>query len=365
MSRRAPSDNREVDSRVVGAMLRAVALATDTQPHPNPRVGAIVLDPAGSEVAVGAHTGPGNPHAEVEALRAAGDRAAGSTVVTTLEPCNHTGRTPPCTEALINAGVARVVVGAVDPDDKVAGRGIAALRAAGVEVIEDVCTAEVIAMDPGYHHHRRTGRPRFRLKLAATLDGQAAARDGSSQWITGEEARRDVHHLRSRADAVMVGAGTLLADDPSLDVRLVEAPFQPRPVVIAGNRPLPATRRLYQRHPLIFVPREVPSAPDGVEIVVAGGGSNVDLGIVAKELAARGLLEVLVEGGPTLGKELLKQSLVDELTTYLGARLAAGEGRPMIAGEFLTLSDALHLDIFQVQIIGIDIRVDATIVEAA
>ncbi|MDH3426018.1 MAG: bifunctional diaminohydroxyphosphoribosylaminopyrimidine deaminase/5-amino-6-(5-phosphoribosylamino)uracil reductase RibD, partial [Acidimicrobiia bacterium] len=161
-------------------MRKAIDLATGTRPHPNPRVGALVVDSEGIIVGQGAHQGPGLPHAEVLALEDAGD-ARGATVVTTLEPCSHQGRTPPCTDALINAGVAKVVVGAIDPDTKVAGSGLAALRDAGVEVV-NVLAEEAKALDPGYFHHRRTGRARVTLKMASTLDGQTAAVDGTSQW---------------------------------------------------------------------------------------------------------------------------------------------------------------------------------------
>ena len=170
-------------------MRRAVALAAGSQPHPNPRVGALVLTPAGAEIGAAFHRSPGTSHAEVLALAQAGEAAFGATVVTTLEPCAHHGRTPPCTDALIAAGIAKVVVGAMDPDRHVAGRGVARLIDAGIEVVTGVAESDVIALDPGYFFHRRSGMPRIRLKLAATLDGQIAGRDGTSQWITSPEAR--------------------------------------------------------------------------------------------------------------------------------------------------------------------------------
>ncbi len=334
-------------------------MAAASHPHPNPRVGAVVLNPEGDEVSAAFHEGPGNPHAEVLALRAAGDAATGSTVVTTLEPCSHHGRTPPCTEALIAAGVARVIVGATDPDEKVSGSGIAKLRAAGIEVISEVIEGEVIAADPGYFHHRRTGRPRFRIKLAATLDGQIAASDGTSQWITSEAAREDAHQLRAAADAVVVGAGTLRADDPLLDVRLDSfSGRQPQPVVIVGDRPLPEDRRLYDRDPIIYAPRPMAGKP-GCEIVVAAGPGGVDLAAVAKDLADRGMLEVLVDGGPTLATSFINGGLADEITLYFGAKLAVGSGLPMLTGPFATLADAAAVEIVEVAKLGTDIRIDA------
>ncbi|MGH8875215.1 MAG: bifunctional diaminohydroxyphosphoribosylaminopyrimidine deaminase/5-amino-6-(5-phosphoribosylamino)uracil reductase RibD, partial [Acidimicrobiia bacterium] len=225
-------------------MRRAIDLARPNRTHPNPRVGAVVVAPDGTVVGEGAHPGAGLPHAEALALAAAGDAAAGATLYVTLEPCGHHGRTPPCTETVVASGVRRVVVGVTDPDPRVAGAGLARLRATGLEVTVGVLEAEVEALDPAYFHHRRTGLPLVTLKAAITLDGQAAAQDGTSQWITGPEARADAHRLRAEADALMVGAGTLRVDDPLLTVRLdgYEGP-QPVPVVVAGRRPLPASAR--------------------------------------------------------------------------------------------------------------------------
>ncbi len=361
MSRRAPSDNREVAPREVGWMRRAIATATASQPHPNPRVGAVVMTPAGEQIGAACHVSPGTPHAEILALAEAGSRARGATVVTTLEPCSHHGRTPPCADALIEAGVARVVVGATDPDVKVAGAGLAKLRAAGIQVDSGVAVDEVYALDPGYFHHRLTGLPRFRVKLAATLDGQLAAADGTSQWITSPEARQDGHHLRALADAVMVGAGTLRADAPALDVR--RASFgarQPRPVAVAGETPLPDSRRLYARNPLIYAPAPINPIPDA-ETVVAAGTSGVDLPTMAKDLAGRGLLEILVDGGPRLATSLLASGLVDQLTVYFGAKVAGGVGLPMFSAVFSTLDTATDVEILAVTKVGPDLRVDAAV----
>ena len=198
------------------------AAAVRTTTSPNPWVGTVVVDDGGRIVATGATQPPGGAHAEREALRHAGAAARGATLVTTLEPCSHTGRTPPCVDAIVDAGIRRVVVGIEDPDPKVAGQGIAALRAAGIDVTVGVEAAAVEAQLAPYLTHRRTGRPYVVLKLAATVDGRTAAPDGTSQWITGEAARADAHRLRAESDAVLVGAGTVRADDPSLTVRHVD-----------------------------------------------------------------------------------------------------------------------------------------------
>ena len=318
----------------------AAELAGATHPHPNPKVGAVVLDASGEVVGRGSHAGPGSPHAEVVALSAAGDRARDGTVVVTLEPCIHQGRTPPCVDALLAAGVARVVVGATDPDPRVQGRGLDRLREAGLEVVTDVAPAESI--DPAYFHHRRTGLPLVTLKLAVTLDGQVAAADGTSQWITGPEARADAHRLRAEADAVMVGAGTVIADDPLLDVRLPDHDgFQPRPVIVVGERPLPADARIWTRDPLV-----IDQGQDLTEILL----------LVANE----GLLALLVEGGPRLAHSLWAGNLVNRGVFYFGAMVAGGYGRSPFEGVWSTLEKARPVTVNAVTRLGGDFRVDFT-----
>lgn len=340
------------------AMRMAIDLAAPARPHPNPRVGAVIL--AGDEVVgTGAHQQPGEPHAEVLALRAAGARAVGGTAVVTLEPCNHQGRTGSCTAALAAAGIARVVIGAVDPDPQVDGSGIAALQNAGIEVSSGVLTAECEALDPGYFHHRRTGRPLVTMKTAATLDGQTAAVDRTSRWITSEEARADGHRLRSVSDVVVVGAGTVISDDPSLDVRLPGfVGAQPRPVVVAGTRPLPGAARIWKHHPLVYTPHEI-ELP--VEQVVLPAGDRVDLTAVMNDLAARGHLSVMVEGGATLAAALLAGGHIDRIVAYLGAKLAGGAGIGVFAGSFGTMAAAIGLTVVAVDRVGPDIRVEAVV----
>jgi diaminohydroxyphosphoribosylaminopyrimidine deaminase/5-amino-6-(5-phosphoribosylamino)uracil reductase len=253
-----------------------------------------------------------------------------------------------------------VVVGATDPDERVRGAGIAKLEAAGIEVVSGVLQDEVVATDPGYFHHRRTGLPLVTLKLATTLDGQIAAADGSSQWITGRKAREDGHRLRADSDVVLVGAGTLRDDDPRLDVRLPGyTGRQPRPVIVAGQQPLPARAALYDRDPLIFTPR--PLDMDCEQIVIESDG-HIELELVVKELGARGYVAVLVEGGAKLAKGLVKDGLCDRIVLYLGAKLGLGRGVAAFAGEFANLAAAQPLVVESVSKIGDDVRIDTRVV---
>ena len=336
---------------------RAVALTRASYPHPNPRVAALVFDSGGGQVGSGVHQGPGNPHAEVGALDEAGERAQGGVLFTTLEPCVHFGRTPPCVRRIAESGLATVVVGALDPDVRVAGRSRAIMESEGIEVIGPLATEEVDAADPGYFHHRRTGRPLFTLKAAVTLDGWTAARDGTSQWISGPRARSDGHRLRAAADAVMVGAGTLRADDPRLTVRVrgYRGP-QPRAVLVAGRSPLPATRKVWERDSLIVAPRLLEGFPVERQVVAAGEGGLVDLQAAARALGKRGILEVLVEGGPSLAGALWRERLIDRGVFYVAGRMAGGEGWPVMRGVFATLSEAEEVIIEDVRRVGEDVR---------
>jgi diaminohydroxyphosphoribosylaminopyrimidine deaminase / 5-amino-6-(5-phosphoribosylamino)uracil reductase len=342
---------------VAGLMAEAVVLAERHRPHPNPRVGAIVVDVAGQIVGRGAHERPGTPHAEVHALSQAGSAAVGGTMVVTLEPCNHHGRTPPCTEAMIAAGVSTVWVGAFDPDRRVSGAGVDRLRAAGISVEVAPNGPAIEKLDPGYFHHRRTGRSRVVHKAALTLDGQIAAGDGTSQWLTGPDARSDAHLLRASVDAVMVGTGTLFADDPRLDVRLpgYDGP-QPRPVVIAGSRPLPARAAVYSRDPLVIAtaPIQVP----GELVVVAGQGGRVDLAAALTATAEAGLLDVLVEGGAGISASLWEAGLVDAGVWYLAARIAGGIGRGVFDRPFGSIDEARRIEMTAISPLGPDIRLD-------
>ncbi len=308
---------------------------------PNPSVGAAVRSEAGADWFTGATAPPGGPHAEVAALRTAGPVARAGTMYVTLEPCVHRGRTPPCTDAIIASGVRRVVVGIEDPDPLVAGRGIAALRSAGLEVEVGAEGDRVAGQLAGYLKHRRTGRPGVTLKLAATLDGFIAAADGSSRWITGEPARLDAHRLRARSDAVLVGAGTVRADDPSLTARLPDddpyfraADAQPVRVVL-GRAPADAA-------------------------VLPALELDGDLGGVLDELGRRGYLDVLVEGGASVAHAFHAQGLVDRYVLYLAPALMGGDdGRPLFAGPGAPrLTDLWRGRVRSVTSLGGDLRVE-------
>jgi diaminohydroxyphosphoribosylaminopyrimidine deaminase / 5-amino-6-(5-phosphoribosylamino)uracil reductase len=334
---------RGPDSEVAGqpaadaahmALARRLASSVQGQTAPNPWVGAVLVTSSG-QVFEGATAPPGGPHAEVGALSAAGDSAVGATLYSTLEPCAHVGRTPPCTDAIAAAGVTRVVVGITDPDPLVAGRGLAALAEAGLEVTLGV-DAEAIAEDLApYVKHRLTGRPWVVLKLACTLDGRTAAPDGSSRWITGDAARADVHRLRARSDAVLVGAGTVRADDPALTVRPDPGP---------GRQPL--------RVVLGSVPESARVRP---ALELAG-----DLGAALDELGSRGILQVLVEGGATVAHQFHRAGLVDRYVFYLAPALLGGaDGRPVFAGPGApTMDEVWRGRLVSVERLGDDLRVE-------
>jgi diaminohydroxyphosphoribosylaminopyrimidine deaminase / 5-amino-6-(5-phosphoribosylamino)uracil reductase len=341
-------------------MARAIELASGAHTHPNPRVGAVVVAASGEVVGEGWYEGPGTPHAEFVALSQAGDQARGSTVFVTLEPCDHHGRTPPCVDALITAGVARVVAPVADPDSRTAGRGFERLRSQGIVVEVGMMEEEAIALDPAYFHHRRTGLPLVTWKYAMTLDGSVAAADHSSRWISSADARADAHRLRAGMDAVVVGAGTLAADDPRLDVRLPghEEP-QPRPVVILGRSDPPVHARIWDRDPLVYstVDRSVPSG----HLVLVEGQGRPDPKAVCLDLAERGLLDVMLEGGPTLAGEWQRAGVVSRGVAYIGAKLGGGVGMAPLAGVFANIDDARVVSVSDVRSLGGDVRIDFTL----
>ncbi|WP_424935247.1 MULTISPECIES: bifunctional diaminohydroxyphosphoribosylaminopyrimidine deaminase/5-amino-6-(5-phosphoribosylamino)uracil reductase RibD [Bacteria] len=289
------------------AMTRALELARRGPRGVNPQVGAVILSPGGQVLAEGWHRGAGTPHAEVDALGRLGPgEARGATAVVTLEPCNHTGRTGPCSLALIEAGVSRVVYALEDPGAS-SGGGAERLRAAGVEVETGLLAEDARDVIGDWLTAQRLGRPHVTVKWAQSLDGRAAATDGSSQWITGPEARADVHRRRAGADAIVVGIGTLLADDPALTARDGDAllPRQPRPVVI-GRRPIPSDAAV-RRHP-----EPLTRYPDH------------DLHAVLADLHDRGVQRVFVEGGPTLASAFLAAGLADTVLAYIAPVLLGG-----------------------------------------
>lgn len=350
-------------SAVQQAMARAIALAAEQHPHPNPRVGAVIIGPDGRQLGAAAHVAPGLPHAERLAIDDAGAIPTGATLIVTLEPCNHTGRTLPCTDAIIESGIRSVVVGALDPDSNVDGQGIERLRAHGVQVeVLDTHSnlgRAALDLDPGYFHHRRHGTPQVILKVAATLDGQVAAADGTSQWITGPAMRRRVHEWRAQCDAVMVGAGTVFADDPRLDVRLDGySGWQPRPVIVAGSRPLPPEARIWQRDPLVLSDRSIEIPAGELEVVEGDGTAGcVDLTEALIRLGERGLLRILVEGGAAIASSLVNADLVHVGLLHLGAKLGMGLGRPLFDGTFATIEAAREVEIATAELVDGDLEV--------
>ena len=318
----------------------------------------MIVSSEGELIGEGAHHGPGEDHAEVVAIKDAGQRSHGATMYVTLEPCSHHGRTPPCVDAIETAGLAKVVVGAIDPDSRISGSGIERLRSRGIEVVESGQSEIVRAMDPAYFHHRQSGMPLVTIKYAMTLDGSVAALDGSSQWITSEQARRDVHSLRSEADAVLVGAGTVRTDNPRLDVRLDDyAGQQPRPVVVAGSDALPADVSIWSSDPIVVSTRRM-DVPKGQVLVVGGDDNRPDPVETCRALAELGLLHLLVEGGPTIIKSWLDAGVVTNGVVYLGARLGGGRGVSPVSGRFDSIADAQVVSVTAVRSLGEDVRID-------
>ena len=355
-------------------MDRALALGATARRRsaPNPWVGCVIaLD--GEVVGEGATQPPGGAHAEVEALGMAGPRARGATAYVTLEPCGHHGRTPPCAGALADAGIARVVVGVLDPDPLVAGSGIAQLRERGVQVELGVRAAAVTHSLRPYLVHRSEGRAATLLKVATSLDGRIAAADGSSQWITGPAARADVHELRADAQAVMAGSGTALADHPRLTVRDVAAmpDHQPLRVLLDGRGRVPAEGPLFDPALAPTLVLTTDAAPDdavarwlaaGAKVQVlpaAVGGRGVELRTALEHLAGLGVLQVLVEGGATLAASLLEAGLADQLVAYVGPKVLGAGGRPMfdVPGP-ATINDAPRWRLAGVATLDDDVRLD-------
>jgi len=354
------------------AMQRALTLAARglETTDPNPRVGCVIAQ-GGRIVGEGWHERAGEAHAEVAALRAAGSRAVGATVYVTLEPCSHHGRTPPCVEALIAAKVARVVYAAPDPNPLVNGRGAAALRAAGIVVEGGLLEQEATELNAGFVRRMQHGRPLVRVKLAMSLDGRTALANGESRWITGEEARRDVHQWRARSSAVLTGIGTVLADDPRLDVRLPEAADagprrQPLRVVLDTQLRTPPQARLFGGGEVLILTALSGGDDERAAALTARGAhveslpattDRLDLPAVLDRLGELELNEVWVEAGATLAGEFLRQSLADELLLYIGPRLIGPTGRALVDLPPLPgLAQAPTFSLFEMQQMGEDLR---------
>jgi len=345
--------------------------------RPNPMVGAVLVRD-GAIVGEGWHEGRGRPHAEVHAARAAGAAARGATLYTTLEPCSHFGRTPPCAPMLVDAGIARVVVGTRDPNPVVDGRGLEILRQAGVAITEGVLADRCRELIEGFAKHVTTGTPFATLKMAASLDGRVAARDGSSRWVTGEAARRDVHRLRARNGAVIVGAGTAVADDPALTVRLDGyRGGQPLRVVVDASGRVPSNGVLFTDRAAPTVVATTESAPEdvrsswdraGAEVVLlerdgSAAEPRVSLPALMEWLGKREIQDALIEGGPELGWRAVEAGVVDRLVLYLAPKLVGGRSAPGILGGdgVATISDAPRVTIRSIDRVGDDVKVVADV----
>jgi len=358
----------------VAAMAEALRLARQGRysTHPNPNVGCVIVND-GQVVGRGWHRRAGEPHAEVLALREAGEKARGAVVYVTLEPCSHQGRTPPCADALIAAGVGSVVAAMQDPNPLVAGQGLARLRQAGIQVETGLLEAQARQLNPGFITRMQFGRPWVRLKLAASLDGRTAMASGESQWITGEDARRDVQRLRARSSAIVTGIGTVLADDPSMNVRLesaqlngVEPVRQPLRVVLDSQLRMPPSARMLALPGETLVltgntdqARWQPLQQGGAEVATVNNGQGrPDPPAVLEHLAARGINEVLLECGPTLAGAFMVAGQVDELLLYLAPHLMGDVARGLFHLPGLEkMQQRIALDWVDVRRIGTDLRI--------
>lgn len=329
----------------ISAMRRALDAARNvSRTLPNPRVGCVLLAADGTELAVGVHHGAGTAHAEVDALTQAGEAARGATAVVTLEPCNHIGRTGPCAQALIKAGVARVVFGQTDPDKSAAG-GAETLSAAGIDVESGVLAEEALALNVEWTHAVTSGRPYVTWKYAATLDGLSAAPDGTSKWITSDAARRDVQVFRAEADAIVAGTGAVIADDPRLTVRDsndLPLPYDQQPLrVVVGETKIPNYYRVYDRvAPTLMI-------------------QSRDPGTVLQKLVENDIRHVWLEGGPRIAGAFWNAGLIDRVIGYIAPAML-GSGRAALEGEATTLADLRPIDIHDLTMIGPDIRIIGT-----
>ncbi|MBS7559246.1 MULTISPECIES: bifunctional diaminohydroxyphosphoribosylaminopyrimidine deaminase/5-amino-6-(5-phosphoribosylamino)uracil reductase RibD [Pseudomonas] len=355
-------------------MARALELARKGRysTHPNPRVGCVIVRD-GQVVGEGWHVRAGEPHAEVHALRAAGELARGATAYVTLEPCSHHGRTPPCADALVNAGVARVVAAMQDPNPEVAGRGLQRLAQAGIDTHSGVLEAEARAINKGFLKRMEHGLPYVRVKLAMSLDGRTAMASGESQWITGPAARSAVQRLRAESSVVLTGADTVLADDARLTVRAAELGLDPEQTALAMSRPplrvlidgrlrVPLDAPFFKAGPVLVatcaaVEEQYANGPEC--LIVPGPDGQVDLHRLLLELAARGVNEVLVEAGPRLAGAFAQQGLVDEYQIFVAGKFLGSSARPLLDWPLAQMSEAPLLKIIEMRAVGDDWRVTA------
>ncbi|MDH4651600.1 MULTISPECIES: bifunctional diaminohydroxyphosphoribosylaminopyrimidine deaminase/5-amino-6-(5-phosphoribosylamino)uracil reductase RibD [unclassified Pseudomonas] len=355
-------------------MARALELARKGiySTHPNPRVGCVIVRD-GEVVGEGWHVRAGEPHAEVHALRQAGDLARGATAYVTLEPCSHHGRTPPCADALVAAGVGRVVAAMQDPNPQVAGRGLQRLADAGIAVESGVLEAEARALNAGFIKRMEQGLPFVRVKLAMSLDGRTAMASGESQWITGPAARSAVQRLRARASVVLTGADTVLTDAARLTVRADELGLDAELTALAVSRPplrvlvdgrlrVPLSVPFFQAGPTLVATARA-GAQDGYPghelLVLPGGDGHVDLRRLLQELANRGVNEVLVEAGPSLAGAFARAGLVDEYQIFIAAKFLGSSARPLLDWPLARMAEAQELKIVEMRAVGDDWRVIA------
>jgi diaminohydroxyphosphoribosylaminopyrimidine deaminase/5-amino-6-(5-phosphoribosylamino)uracil reductase len=338
---------------------------------PNPRVGCILVKD-GEAIGEGWHQKAGEPHAEVLALRAAGDNARGATAYVTLEPCSHYGRTPPCAEGLVKAGVSRVVAAVCDPNPDVAGRGFQMLREAGIEVVESCLEDQATAINEGFMKRMRTGLPLVRMKLAMSLDGRTAMASGQSQWITGPEARRDVQRLRAQSCAVITGADSVLIDNPSMTVRAEEAGLtipadlqrQPLRVIVDGEHRVNASANIFaQAGDILIASRTAPTTPverdanSGKLTYWAGEKSDrTDLSGLLRHLAEQGHNEILVESGAQLAGAFVRAGLVDELIVYCAPTILGSDARPLLSLPIGDMAAQIRWRWQDVRMVGNDLR---------
>lgn len=348
-----------------GFMARALRLAerglyTTT---PNPRVGCVIVKD-GIVVGEGWHQRAGEPHAEVHALRAAGDRARGATAYVSLEPCSHHGRTPPCANALIDAGLARVVAAMTDPNPQVAGRGIQLLTLAGIRAEVGLMVAEAREINIGFVARMTRGRPWVRVKTASSLDGKTALENGDSKWITGPAARQDVQCWRARACAILTGSGTVLADDPQMNVRLADVERQPLRVIVDSTLKTPPSARILEGGQVLLVcavedpARQSALEAAGAEVIcLPGAQGRVGLTMLLLELASRGINEIHVEAGATLDGALLEAGLIDEWVAYLAPLVIGHHARGLFDLPALTdMADRRGFVLRDARMVGTDLR---------
>lgn len=333
---------------------------------PNPRVGCVIVKD-GIVVGEGAHVRAGEPHAEVFALRAAGESARGADVYVTLEPCSHQGRTPPCADALVSAGVKRVVAAMQDPNSRVAGSGLTHLQAHGIEIFSGLMEAQARELNPGFISRMTRSLPYVRSKIAASLDGRTALANGISQWITGEAARQDVQRWRARSCAIMTGVCTVQLDDPQLNVRALDIDRQPLRVVVDSRLRIPPQARILQGGNVLVAYASDPENKlaalqgAGVELLlIPDADGRVCLNSLMTELARREINELMVEAGQGLNGALLQQNLIDEFLFYYAPILMGAEARGMFAMPALTeMQQRTQLDIMDIRQVGNDIRLRA------